>query len=409
MSKKLDRTGEESISTKGQVMTIIAYRNANDIDIQFEDGNIALHKHYSHFVKGNIENPMDKERRDDRLGEVRFNNQGCKMVITKYISSQEIEVTFENGNVVQTSYSTFLKGVISNQDKYYTKEEDKLILNLFLSDVNKLIEKTGRTYEALKARYYSLNSSVKELPHYGLLRNEYPNLYRELVDKDNFSNITSGSSKDVEWCSECGHIWISSPVKRIKGMNCPYCSHKRLLTGFNDLMTLNPKLAQEWHPTKNSIKPTEVLPNCNKKVWWLCSQNHEWEASIINRNRKHYGCPICTKIKKESIGERLIKEFLEDNNIAYQREVPINDVISTLYLDFLTPYGAIEFDGEQHFRPVSWFGGNQGFINTQNRDKRKNKYCKTNNIPLLRIRYDEIEQIPSLVSNLIKGQVSADV
>lgn len=73
MSKKLDRTGEESINTKEQVMTIIAYRNACDIDIQFEDGNIALHKHYSHFVNGNIENPMDKKRRYNRLGEVRLN------------------------------------------------------------------------------------------------------------------------------------------------------------------------------------------------------------------------------------------------------------------------------------------------------------------------------------------------
>lgn len=405
MSNKIDRTGEVSINTKGQEMKIIAYRNASDIDIEFADGTIALHRKYSHFVRGNIENPVDKELRNGRLGEVRFNNQGQRMIITKYYSSQQIEVTFDNGVVVKTSYNIFLRGQVSNQDKYYTKEEDDLILNLFMLDVNSLIEQTGRTYEALKTRYYRLKPNVKELHHYGLLKEEYPDLYSEIVNQKDFSNITSGSSKNIEWKSECGHIWMSSPVKRINGMNCPYCSHKRLLIGFNDLMTLNSKLAQEWHPTRNDMQPTEVLPNCNKKVWWKCHKGHEWRTTIINRNRKHYGCPICTKIEKESIGERLIKEFLEDNNISFQREVPIKDNISTLFLDFLTPYGAIEFDGEQHFRPVAWFGGKQGFMNTKSRDNRKNEYCKTHNIPLLRIRYDEVEQIPSLVSNLMKGKV----
>lgn len=114
---------------------------------------------------------------------------------------------------------------------------------------------------------------------------------------------------------------------------------------------------------------------------------------------------MCTKIEKESVGERLIKEFLEDNKISYQREYPINDGKSTLFLDFLTPYGAIEFDGKQHFQPVEWLGGEQGFINTQNRDKRKNEYCKTHNIPLLRIRYDEIDVINIKISNFIKGTV----
>lgn len=405
MSNKIDRTGEISVNTKGQKMKIIDYCNANDVDIQFDDGNIVSHKRYSHFVRGNIENPVDKELRKSRLGEVRFNNQGQRMVVTKYHSSQQIEVTFDNGAIVKTSYSIFLRGIISNQEKYYTKEENELILDLFLTNIDELIKKTGRSYISLKTRYYGLNPIVKELHHYGLLRNEYPNLYDELVDKINFLNITSGSSKNVEWQSECGHIWISSPVKRINGMNCPYCSHKKLLTGFNDLMTLNPKLAQEWHPTKNDIQPTEVFPNCNEKVWWKCSKGHEWKATIINRNRKHYGCPMCTKIEKESIGERLIKEFLEDNNIPYKREVPIKDDISTLFLDYLTSYGAIEFDGEQHFHPVTWFGGKQGLKNTENRDKRKNEYCKIHNIPLLRIRYDEIEQIPYLVSNLMKGTV----
>lgn len=200
-------------------------------------------------------------------------------------------------------------------------------------------------------------------------------------------------------------MWAGSPAQRKNGMKCPYCTHKKVLNGFNDLETLNPGLAKEWHPTKNKIKPTEVLPNCNKKVWWLCSRGHEWEATVINRNRKHYGCPLCAKIEKESVGERLIKEFLENNKISYKREYPIKDGKSTLFLDFFTPYGAIEFDGMQHFKSVKWFGGEQGFINTQNRDKRKNEYCRLHNISLLRIRYDEIDDIDIKISDFMKGAV----
>lgn len=152
------------------------------------------------------------------------------------------------------------------------------------------------------------------------------------------------------------------------------------------------------------------MPSSNKKVWWRCKRNHEWEASINNRNRKHYGCPICTKIDHESIGERLVKEFLDKNKISYQREFSIKDDVSTLFLDFLTDYGAIEFDGEQHFKPVEWFGGVEGYQNTIKRDERKNNYCKQHNIPLLRIKFDEIDNIAVKIMNFIlKGQVSADV
>ncbi len=44
----------------------------------------------------------------------------------------------------------------------------------------------------------------------------------------------------------------------------------KLIVGKNDLATLYPKLAKEWHPSKNGdLTPESVLPNSNKKVWWL--------------------------------------------------------------------------------------------------------------------------------------------
>ena len=34
------------------------------------------------------------------------------------------------------------------------------------------------------------------------------------------------------------------------------------------------------------------MPNANKKVWWICERNHEWEATISSRNNGA-GCPCC--------------------------------------------------------------------------------------------------------------------
>ena len=35
----------------------------------------------------------------------------------------------------------------------------------------------------------------------------------------------------------------------------------------------HPDLAAEWHPTKNTLTPTEVRPGSNRKVSWLCSKD----------------------------------------------------------------------------------------------------------------------------------------
>ena len=53
----------------------------------------------------------------------------------------------------------------------------------------------------------------------------------------------------------------------------------------------------------------------------------------------------------------------------------------------------IEYDGEQHFKPLKHFGGEKDLTERQENDKIKTNYCLENKISLLRIRYDEdIEQ-----------------
>ena len=60
------------------------------------------------------------------------------------------------------------------------------------------------------------------------------------------------------------------------------------------LLQTNPKLAKEWHSSKNGeLTPHDVAPNSHSRVWWTCEKGHEWQARVANRNRGD-GCPYCS-------------------------------------------------------------------------------------------------------------------
>ena len=105
------------------------------------------------------------------------------------------------------------------------------------------------------------------------------------------------SNVRVWWLCDKGHEWQSSPNDRVAGHGCPYCTNQKILPGYNDLATTNPKLAKEWHPTKNGNLTPQMIPaGTEKKVWWMCEKGHEWQAIVYSRN-KGKGCPFCARIK----------------------------------------------------------------------------------------------------------------
>ena len=121
-------------------------------------------------------------------------------------------------------------------------------------------------------------------------------------------NVTKGSDKKIWWICERGHEWEASVSSRIRGRGCPYCANRRILKGLNDLATVNPTLAEEWHPTKNEMSPDEVIAGSSKKAWWKCKIcGHEWQARIVSRHNG-YGCPECAKKKRIESFTRKIAE-----------------------------------------------------------------------------------------------------
>ena len=145
--------------------------------------------------------------------------------------------------------------------------------------------------------------SQKLLPGYNDLATRNPLLAKEwdyelnkkLTPKDVFVN---GYQK-VWWKCFKGHpSWLAKITNRNNGRGCPYCSSNRVLIGETDLQTVNPKLVKEWNYEKNKgLTPADVLPNSNKKVWWICNQKHpSWQATIASRNAG-MGCPYCSNKK----------------------------------------------------------------------------------------------------------------
>ena len=105
-------------------------------------------------------------------------------------------------------------------------------------------------------------------------------------------DVTAFSGKKAWWLCPKGHEWLAAVSNRSGGQGCPYCAGKRV-NDENCLKTLKPSLAKEWHPTKNiSLTAKDITVFSSKKVWWLCSQGHEWEAPVSDRSSNH-GCPYC--------------------------------------------------------------------------------------------------------------------
>lgn len=113
------------------------------------------------------------------------------------------------------------------------------------------------------------------------------------------------SNETVWWiCSKNNeHKWDAKISNRSNFKGCPFCSSQRTFIGDSILIKF-PEIASEWNYDKNgNLKPEEILPNSNKKVWWKCNKlGHEYLAIVQNRTKHGDGCPYCS-------GKRASKEY----------------------------------------------------------------------------------------------------
>lgn len=125
------------------------------------------------------------------------------------------------------------------------------------------------------------------------------------------AHVSYASNLKVWWKCSKGHEWTATVNNRTSNKrNCPECkktnaAQNATLQGLKrsgSLQKKRPDLAKQWHPTLNEgLTPNDVSPGSGRRVWWVCTGEHIWDATVNNRNNGT-GCPECNK--KNRYGSR---------------------------------------------------------------------------------------------------------
>ncbi len=213
---------------------------------------------------------------------------------------------------------------------------------------------------------------------------KFPELQKEWDFEKNkgmdISTLPASSNKYAWWKCDKGHSYrcqINSRTNNKQG--CPYCHGQRVLTGINDLQTLNPELAEEWDYEKNApLKPSDVFSHSTKHVWWKCPICGEsWKAQINNRANGR-GCPNCNPTGTSFVEQALFyytKQLFPDAENRY--------IYNGYELDIYIPSQkiAIEYDG-------AFFHSIKGSVE---RERKKDSFCMKSGINLIRLREKPLE------------------
>ena len=148
------------------------------------------------------------------------------------------------------------------------------------------------------------------------------------------------------------------------------------------------------------------------RVMWKCKCDCGTICEIKSNSLINGTTASCGCLSHHSIGEALITNYLNDNGYLFKRQQTFDNCRSPknsrLIYDFSilnsenNIVALIEFDGEQHFKPIEFFGGIDGFQYLQECDIIKNNYAINNHIPLLRISYKDKNNLITILDNFLK-------
>jgi len=203
----------------------------------------------------------------------------------------------------------------------------------------------------------------------------------------------------------CKTVFTMAPNDFLKGQRCPMCygTPKKNTDLFKqDVKNL---VGDEYRV---------IGEYDGNKIKTLMQHNicgYRWKTTPNSFLRGTF-CPKCAVKSK---GELRIREFLSRHRVAFKEQFRINECrhINSLPFDFAIFENdnikfLLEYDGEQHFK-VSRFNKDKRKMvkrlkNIQLRDKIKTRYCKDNNINLLRIPYTEFDNIYLILENYLLQQ-----
>jgi len=187
-------------------------------------------------------------------------------------------------------------------------------------------------------------------------------------------------------CPEHG-VFEQTPIAHVTNRGCPDCGRINANNKMSSSTEEFIKKAKQVHSNKYDYSLVDYKNN-KTKIKIICPEHGIFEQ-IPSSHLQKIGCPVCN----ESKGEKIITKYLNNKNIKFLSQYTFAGCknIKLLSFDFYLPNKniLIEYDGEQHFKPIRFFGGIEKYKKQIINDDIKNEYCKKNNIKLYRIRYDE--------------------
>lgn len=229
---------------------------------------------------------------------------------------------------------------------------------------------------------------------YELVKNEYEVL----------SEYTTTHNKIKFKHNTCGHIFsMVAKAFVIQNQRCPSCKRETLSKMFRKT---DAEFKEEiFNIVGNEYEPLEIYQGKDKQIKFIhhkCGSEFKVRPNhFLSHNSR---CPLCYHSK----GEEIILKYLKEKDFNFKTQFRIKECKNRRPLPFdfaiFNNYGIIcliEFDGKQHFEPVF---GIKEYERTKINDSIKNKYCKSEGIPLIRIPYTvrNIEhELDKLISSII--------
>ena len=200
-------------------------------------------------------------------------------------------------------------------------------------------------------------------------------------------------------CDICGYEWQSSPNKLLQGRGCRKCGNKNSADKqrYSHVQFLEklPKIFKQEYSVLEEYKGIHTKIKFKHNI---CGTEFEKTPNNIISNNQL--CPFCFS----SNGEKEIYIYLKENNINFYHNYIHPEMERNLRMDFFLydKNMVIEFDGRQHHEANSYFGGEEEFLKTQERDKYKDQFCEYKNIQILRLT--KKDDIKNVLNNIFKVQ-----
>jgi len=204
-------------------------------------------------------------------------------------------------------------------------------------------------------------------------------------DKYDYSELSYiGAKESIKIICKKHSYFYQRADHHINGHGCPSCKQDNMILNNDEFKNR----AISVHGNKYIYDKVNYKHNKNKIII-VCQTHGDFLQTPAHHVGSRHGCPLC----RESRGEKIIADYLDNINISYKRQKTWsgcrdkNLLPFDFYIQSLNTL--IEYDGRQHFEPVEYFGGIKCLVSIQRHDNIKTKFCEDNNINLIRISYDE--------------------